>query len=95
MSFGGGPQLRIPEIELVIANSASGGQDHFGGHLKNSPDLDVALQFEQCCLAKQGRAQADRRDAEKLREHLRAYGASAMLFEGAEGCDGLLVLARS
>jgi len=39
INFGGGPQLGVPEIELVITNGASGGQDHFGGHLKNRPDL--------------------------------------------------------
>ncbi len=57
---GGGPQLGVPEIELMVTNGAGGCQDHFGGHLENGPDLGVALQFEQCCLARQRRAQADR-----------------------------------
>jgi hypothetical protein len=82
--FGDGPQLGIPEIELVVTNGASRRQDHFGGHLENGPDLRVALQFEQCCFARQRRAQADRRYTEELREYLRAYGTSAMLFEGAK-----------
>jgi hypothetical protein len=93
--LGGGPQLSVPEIELVITNGAGGCQDHFSGYLKNGPDLGVMLQFDQCCVARQRQAQADRRDAEELREHLCAYCASAMLFERAEGCDGLRLFARS
>jgi hypothetical protein len=50
VNFSSGPQLGVPEIELVITNGASRRQDHFGGYLKNGPDLRVTLQFGECYL---------------------------------------------
>src|ERR1700686_5369505 len=45
VNFGGSPQLCVPEIKLVITDTAGSGQDHLGGYLKNGPDLRVTLQF--------------------------------------------------
>jgi len=49
VNFSSSPQLCVPEIKLMVT-SASGGEDHLGGYLKNCPDLRVTLQFGKCYL---------------------------------------------
>jgi len=45
VNFSSGPQLGVPEIKVIVANGAGGGQNHLGNYLENSPDVHVMLQF--------------------------------------------------
>jgi hypothetical protein len=75
--FGSSPQLCVPKTKLMIIDGASGGQDHLGCYVENGPHLHMT----PIRTVLFGPVEASAGAGEELREHLRAYGADAMLFE--------------
>jgi hypothetical protein len=64
----------------MIIDGASGGQDHLGCYVENGLHLHVTP-IRTVLFGPVEAAQAQCGNGEELREHLRAYGADAMLFE--------------